>query len=76
VSARRRDARRGLSTWRGFIVIDYLSRANEAIADLLGWVLGGDLKYAVDVVEGLDNAPAALDRLFTGANDGMVMVRV
>jgi hypothetical protein len=60
----------------GFIVLDFLDRADEAITELAGWVLGGELKYAVDVVDGLDNAPAALDRLFTGANTGKVMVRL
>ena len=38
--------------------------------------MGGDIKFAVDVVDGLENAPAALDRLFTGANQGKVMVRL
>ena len=60
----------------GFIVLDYMGRAGEAIGDLATWVLGGELKYAVDVVDGLDHAPDALDRLFTGANHGKVMVRL
>ncbi len=60
----------------GFLVLDYLRRAPEAIADLGAWVTDGSLKYEVDVVEGLDNAPAAFDRLFTGANTGKVMVRL
>ena len=60
----------------GFIILDYLDRVTEAITELAGWVMAGQLKYAVDVVDGLDNAPAALDRLFTGANQGKVMVRL
>ena len=60
----------------GFIILDYLGRANEAIGELAGWVMGGELTYAVDVVDGLDNAPQAMDRLFTGANQGKVMVRL
>ncbi len=60
----------------GFIILDYMSRANEAIGELAGWVMGGDVKFAVDVVDGLENAPGALDRLFTGANQGKVMVRL
>ncbi|MEM1333433.1 MAG: NADP-dependent oxidoreductase [Actinomycetota bacterium] len=60
----------------GFIILDYLHRADEAIGDLATWVLGGDLQYAVDVVDGLDNAPDALNRLFTGANTGKVMVKL
>ena len=60
----------------GFIILDYLDRAGEAMADLVPWVLNGDLAYRVDVVEGLDRAPEALDRLFTGANVGKVLVRL
>ncbi len=60
----------------GFIILDYLDRAPEAMADLVTWVLGGELIYRVDVVDGLDRAPAAMDRLFTGANLGKVLVRL
>ena len=60
----------------GFIILDFLHRADEAIADLATWVMNGDIKYAVDVVEGLENAPLAMDRLFTGANTGKVMVKL
>lgn len=60
----------------GFLILDYMDRADEAIGDLATWVVNGDLKYAVDVVEGLDNAPTALNRLFTGANTGKVMVKL
>lgn len=60
----------------GFIVLDYLRRAGEAIGELSGWVADGRLAYKTDVVDGLDNAPAALNRLFTGANTGKVMVRL
>ena len=60
----------------GFIILDFLHRADEAIGDLATLVMNGDIKYSVDVVEGLENAPVALDRLFTGANTGKVMVKV
>jgi len=60
----------------GFIIIDYMDRAMEAMIELGGWVMEGKLTYKVDVVEGLDNAPAALNRLFTGANLGKVIVKV
>ncbi len=61
---------------QGFIILDYMARAAEAIGDLATWVMAGELKYAVDIVDGLDNAPVALDRLFTGANSGKVMVKL
>ncbi|HKE03654.1 MAG TPA: NADP-dependent oxidoreductase, partial [Blastocatellia bacterium] len=44
---------------QGFIVTDYLPRAQEAIPELIKWYLEGKLKYRVDVVEGLKEAPRA-----------------
>ena len=60
----------------GFIILDYLSRAGEAIDELANWVTEGKLVYETDVTDGLDNAPAAFNRLFSGANRGKVMVRL
>jgi hypothetical protein len=60
----------------GFIVLDYYPRAGEAIAALSGWMREGRLKDRVDVVEGLENAPAALRRVFEGANQGKQLVRI
>jgi len=60
----------------GFIILDYLRRAGEAIGELSPWVAAGEITYATDVTDGLDNAPEALNRLFTGTNTGKVMVRL
>lgn len=63
-------------TVRGFIVIDYLKRSREAYSDLGQWITEGRVKWKDHVVEGLDQAPAALERLFTGNHDGKLLVRV
>ena len=60
----------------GFIIIDYLPRAGEAVKDLSAWVTSGKLKDRVDVQEGLENAPKALRRLFLGENVGKQLVKV
>ena len=60
----------------GFLVTDYLSRADEAFSALMGWMAQGKLKYRVDVVEGLLNAPRALQKLFDGSNAGKLIVQV
>jgi NADPH-dependent curcumin reductase CurA len=60
----------------GFIVLDYLARALEAIGPLATWVQQGKLRYKVDIVDGLEQAPSALNRLFDGKNDGKLLVRV
>ena len=59
-----------------FIVIDYLPRAAEALPQLKKWLLEGRLKYRVDVVQGLEQAPVALSRLFDGSNRGKLIVQV
>lgn len=60
----------------GFLILDYTDRYAEAIAELAPWVMAGEITYSTDVVEGLERAPEALNRLFTGANTGKVMVRL
>jgi hypothetical protein len=60
----------------GFLVLDYLPRAGEAVAALAGWVQAGKIKYKVDVQHGLENAPATLRRLFEGRNEGKQLLRI
>ena len=60
----------------GFIVLDYFDRLGEAQAELAGWLGAGKLKAAEHIVEGLQNAPQALNLLFTGGNTGKVIVQV
>ena len=60
----------------GFIVLDYNDRRDEAIAALSGWLADGKLNERIDVQDGLENAPATLRRLFSGANEGKQLLRV
>ncbi len=60
----------------GFIVTDYFNRAKEAIADLQTWIKEGRIQYRVDIVDGLENAPTAIGKLFDGSNKGKLMVKV
>lgn len=61
---------------QGFIVTDYMPRAQEAMKDLGEWFMQGKLKYRVDVVEGLKSAPTALNKLFEGSNQGKLIIKV
>jgi len=60
----------------GFLVMDFQSRYAEAQAELALWLAEGKLHYREDVVEGLENAPKALLRLFDGSNTGKLMVKI
>jgi NADPH-dependent curcumin reductase len=61
---------------QGFIVTDFMSRAQEGIAELGKWYMEGKLKYRVDVVEGLKEAPRAVNKLFEGSNQGKLILKV
>lgn len=63
-------------TVKGFIIIDYLDRFAEGQAEMGQWLAEGKLKYRTDIVDGLENAPSAMKRLFTGENTGKLLVRV
>jgi NADPH-dependent curcumin reductase CurA len=63
-------------TIRGFIIIDFLPRAGEAMADLIPWVMAGQLKWKVHVDQGLEGAMDSLQRLFTGDHDGKLLIQV
>ena len=60
----------------GFIVLDYEGRRNEADRDLETWVADGHLKYKVDIIDGLENAPRGLIGLLKGENTGKRMIKV
>jgi NADPH-dependent curcumin reductase len=60
----------------GFIVLDYIPRYPEALSKLGEWLATGKLKYRTELMHGLDNAPAALGKLFTGGNIGKLAVKV
>ena len=61
---------------KGFIVIDYFPRAQEALDDLANWIRDGKLQWKDHVVDGLENAADAVKLLFSGAHDGKLLVRV
>lgn len=63
-------------TIRGFIITDFLPRAGEAMAELIPWVMEGKLKWKVHVDQGLDGAMDSLQRLFSGAHDGKLLIQV
>jgi NADPH-dependent curcumin reductase CurA len=63
-------------TVRGFIVWDFAAREPDFLRDAGDWIRTGRLKYREDVVEGLENAPAAFLGLLQGKNFGKLLVKV
>jgi NADPH-dependent curcumin reductase CurA len=63
-------------TVRGFIILDYAPRFNEGVMQLMQWLMEGKLKHHETIVEGLENAPEAMNRLFDGDKLGKLMIKV
>ena len=63
-------------TVKGFLVSDYLDRYAESLQSLSEWMAEGKIKYKVDIVEGIENAPSAVNKLFTGENNGKLVIKV
>jgi NADPH-dependent curcumin reductase len=61
---------------QGFIILDFAARFQEAAEKIVPWLLSGKLKYRTDIVDGLPDAPTALNKLFDGTNTGKLLVKV
>ena len=60
----------------GFNTLDHWDRYHEAAGQLAEWVASGAIKTRVHMLDGLERAPEALVRLFTGDHLGKLVVRV
>ena len=64
-------------TVRGFIVFDFIKRYPEAIQALGEWNREGKLKFRQDVRDGgIDAYPDTLNLLFSGSNNGKLVLKV
>jgi NADPH-dependent curcumin reductase CurA len=62
---------------QGFIIFDdYGSRLGEFLGPMREWLAQGKIKFREDVVDGLENAPAAFIGLLEGRNFGKLLIRV
>ena len=61
---------------QGFIVIDYMHKAAEAVKELSGWIESGELKHGEDIQEGIENTPKTFLRLFEGKNVGKQLLKI
>ncbi|MEM6582615.1 MAG: NADP-dependent oxidoreductase [Pseudomonadota bacterium] len=60
---------------KGFLVLTYMERMEEAIAALAKWSLEGKLHMDLDVRDGIEHCLAAFLTLFDGSNRGKLIVR-
>lgn len=60
----------------GLLARDYVPRLSEAVVEMLPLLRSGRIKPKEDVAVGLRSAPAALARLYAGANVGKQLLRM
>ncbi len=63
-------------TVRGFILLDHLAQASEAIRDLSTWSAEGKLIVEEDIQEGFENTIKTFLRLFQGKNLGKQLLKI
>jgi NADPH-dependent curcumin reductase CurA len=61
---------------QGFVVVDYMGRAPEAMREMGAWIAEGKLIAREEVVEGFESFPDALLKLFAGENVGKLVLKV
>lgn len=63
---------------QGFIIFDSFPKSlyGEFARDMTTWLAEGKIKYKEQVVDGLENAPEALNDLLLGRNFGKMVVKV
>jgi NADPH-dependent curcumin reductase CurA len=66
--------------WRvrieGFIMSDWWSEIDTARAQLAAWVAEGKIKHREDIREGFETIPTIFNELFSGTNEGTLLVRL
>lgn len=60
----------------GFLVLDYKQRYPEAVTALAKWLRAGEITAREHILDGMDQAPAALQMLYQGQNHGKLLIRV
>lgn len=60
----------------GFLLTNYLDRYAEVMGTLQAWILDGSIRYQIDMLDGLEQLPEALSRVFHGRNRGVQMLRL
>ena len=63
-------------TMRGFVFYEFESKRAQFLNDMKGWIRQGRMQYRTTILQGIEQAPAALIGLFTGANTGKMVVQL
>jgi NADPH-dependent curcumin reductase CurA len=61
---------------QGFIILDHYDELPQFLRDMREWIDTDRMKWNETVETGIENAPAALMKLFSGANLGKMLVKL
>jgi NADPH-dependent curcumin reductase CurA len=62
--------------FQGFVIYDYRDRWPEAQGELTNWLNEGKLTYREDILDGLEQAPTSIERLYAGENMGKLSIQI
>ena len=60
----------------GFVASDFGHLQDAFVSDMTGWLKDGRVKYQETILDGFERAPEGLIGLFSGANQGKMLIRV
>jgi len=64
------------ATMQGFLIADYVMRFGECAAAMAGWAGEGKIRIDEHIEDGIENAYPAFMKLFSGANQGKLILRI
>jgi hypothetical protein len=64
------------ATMQGFLTTDFAARYEQAIGDLVQWVRDGRLQYREALMDGIESAPSSIEKLYSGENNGKLVIRL
>lgn len=63
-------------TWSGFVIFDHQHQFDSALVILAGKIKEGSLLYDEDISVGMECAPGAIQRLYSGGNSGKQLILI
>lgn len=63
-------------TMKGFVVYEFFDQQEKFLQDMRGWIADGKMHYSETIMNGIEEAPAALIGLFEGKNTGKMLVQL
>lgn len=63
-------------TMKGFVVYEFEHLREQFLQDMRQWMAAGQMKYSETIMQGIEQAPAALIGLLQGQNTGKMLVQL